>query len=531
MMIKDPISATLTEEHAEFMSRLKETAGALYGENRKIADGSYDRSLAVRCVNGTFVGRRAGDIIVYRGIPFVGRQPVGELRWKAPAEAVPDDGIYEAFYNGKCAPQREIEFSSAYVQGEDCLYLNIWKADDGAERRKPVMVWVHGGGFEIGGTADPGYDFLNFVKENPGVVVVSIAYRLGVLGFLHLSHLPDGGEYPDAQNLGLMDQMAALKWVGGNIAGFGGDPDNVTIFGESAGAGSVSLLPLVRGSHRYFRRVIAESGSPAMCRSAEEAAGITDELMKALGCGTVAELQKLDAEELVRAAGDVVLLRGLPERDGRFLPSETFDAYADGAARDLDILAGCNREEMSTWNGSMGDEGYTAWAGDLMEKKLARLTDEEKELVEGFYRDVRGERREKLRSLLDQIWFTAPLLRTVENQAAAGGRAYAYFFTARSGHGGELTTVLCHPEMDEAAADETFAKVIRKMWVQFAETGDPSLPEDISPDGRPKEWPPYDLTGRQVMILDESGIHPEKEAGGKLADRDRTYFLTRHYIF
>lgn len=168
----------------------------------------------------------------------------------------------------------------------------------------------------------------------------------------------------------------------------------------------------------------------------------------------------------------------------------------------------------------------TSW-----KKKLARLTDEEKELVEGFYRDVRGGRREKLRSLLDQIWFTAPLLRTVENQAAAGGRAYAYFFTARSGHGGELTTVLCHPEMDEAAADETFAKVIRKMWVQFAETGDPSLPEDISPDGRPKEWPPYDLTGRQVMILDESGIHPEKEAGGKLADRDRTYFLTRHYIF
>ena len=99
-----------------------------------------------------------------------------------------------------------------------------------------------------------------------------------------------------------MDQMEALKWVSGNIAGFGGDPDNVTIFGESAGAGSVSLLPLVRGSHRYFRRVIAESGSPAMCRSAEEAAGITDELMKVLGCGTVAELQKLDAEELVRAA-------------------------------------------------------------------------------------------------------------------------------------------------------------------------------------------------------------------------------------
>ena len=140
--------------------------------------------------------------------------------------------------------------------------------------------------------------------------------------------------------------------------------------------------------------------------------------------------------------------------------------------------------------------------------------------VREFLKGRTGEQRQKIRHLQESGGAEQP-----------PGRAYAYFFTARSGHGGELTTVLCHPEMDEAAADETFAKVIRKMWVQFAETGDPSLPEDISPDGRPKEWPPYDLTGRQVMILDESGIHPEKEAGGKLADRDRTYFLTRHYIF
>ena len=265
-----------------------------------------------------------------------------------------------------------------------------------------------------------------------------------------------------------------------------------------------------------------------MSRSTEQAIDITNELLKVLDCRSVADLMKLDAGELVKAAGDVFLLWGLPERDGRFLPFDTFDAYANGAAKDIDILIGCNKEEMSTWKGSMGVEGYSAWANDLKEKKLAQLTDEEKELVESFCQDVRGENSEKLSSLLDQIWFIAPFLRTAENQTAAGGRAYAYFFTAQSGHGMELTTVLDHPEMNERAIDEGFAKTMRKMWVQFAKTGDPSLSED---NGKVKEWPLYDLKNRQVMVFDESGIRPEKESEIELLDWDRTYFLTKHYIF
>lgn len=245
-IIKDPISAALTKEHAEVMKQLKEVARASYGENKEITNGNYDRSLAVKCVNGTFVGRKAGNTIAYRGIPFVGSQPVGELRWKAPVDVISDDGVYEAYYNGKSAPQKEdiSEGASLYYQGEDCLYLNVWKADNAPDEKKPVMVWVHGGGYAMGGTAAPLYECHNLVKENPDVVVVSIAYRVGIFGFLHLSHLPDGGDYPDAQNLGTMDQIMALKWIHENIAGFGGDPDNVTIFGESACAGSVTVLPI-----------------------------------------------------------------------------------------------------------------------------------------------------------------------------------------------------------------------------------------------------------------------------------------------
>ena len=530
-IIKDPLSASLTEEHAKLMSELKKTARAQYGENKKITDGNYDKSLAAKCVNGTFVGKKTENIIMYRGIPYVGKQPVGELRWNAPVDVIPDDGVYEAYYNGKCAPQREVEYSAAYIQGEDCLYLNIWKADDMPAEKKAVMVWIHGGAYEVGGTIDPGYNFHNFVKENPDVIIVSIAYRLGVLGFLHLSHLPDGADYPDAQNLGLMDQIAALKWIHENIESFGGAPDNVTIFGESGGAGSVSLLTLVEGSHQYFRRIIAESGSPAFTRSMEQAIDVTNELMAALGCKTVADLQKLDGETLVEAAGDVVLLRGLPERDGRFLPLDTLDVYANGAAKDIDILIGCNKEEMSVWLEGMGAEGFSAWANDLKEKKLAQLTDGEKALVESFCQDVREGSCEPVRSLLDQIWFVAPFLRTAENQTMAGGKAYAYYFTARSGHGNELTTVLDHPEMNDPAIDEAFSKAMRRMWVQFVKTGDPSLGADISPDGKAHEWPLYDLEDKQVMVFEEFNIHPEKESEIKLVDRDRTYFLTKYYLF
>ena len=273
----------------------------------------------------------------YKGIPFVGKQSVGNLRWKAPVDIVPDDGLYEAYCNGKSHCQME---SSLYYQGEDCLYLNVWKADDGG-KKKPVMVWIHGGAYEMGGTVDPLYECRNLVKENPKVIAVSIEYRVGVFGFLHLSHLPDGKDYPDAQNFGMMDQIMALKWVHENIERFGGAPENVTIFDESAGAGSLTVLSLIEGSHKYFKRVIAQSGAPSLSRSTEQAVRCTNTLMDILGCKTVANLQKVDVEKFIEAS-KVIALRVAPERDGKYLP-------------------------------------------------LNPLTDEQKKLVESFCNDIKGD--------------------------------------------------------------------------------------------------------------------------------------------
>ena len=529
------------DEDAATRARIR----ALYGENKTITDGNYDQSLAVKCINGTFVGKKADGIIAYRGIPYVGQQPVGELRWKAPVDAVPRDSVYEAYYNGKTAFQPEVEDASYYYQGEDCLYLNVWKAapsSGGTGRGLPVIVWIHGGAYEYGGTVDPLYDFHNFVAENPEVIVVSVAYRLGVFGFLHLSHLPDGKDYPDAQNLGLMDQLMALKWVHENIAGFGGDPANVTIMGESAGGGSVTQLSLIKGSHQYFQKVIALSGSPALSRSTEKAVACTNELMDTLGCKTVADLQKVNAATLLSTASALFAMRTAPERDGRLLPLNPWEAVANGAVKDITFLHGVNKDEMNFFLVEMdGPEPFNEWAAERKAMKLSPLTDEERALAEGFFSDVKGESYEPYCRLFSQLMFNAPCMRLSEEQTRAGGKSYTYYFTVESSvplmkcaHGMALAPLFNHPDDTEDTGrvfDETFSKTMRRMWVQFATTGNPSVSADQSPDGKAHEWPLYDLKDKQVMVFDEFNIHPEKESQRGIVDWDRTYFLANYYGF
>jgi para-nitrobenzyl esterase len=411
--------------------------------------------------------------------------------------------------------------------------------------KKPVIVWIHGGGFETGGTIDPMYDCENFIKENPDVIVVTLNYRLAPYGFLHLSHLPDGAAYPDAQNLGLLDQQMALKWVHENISGFGGDPDNVTIWGESAGGASCTLQPLLKDSQKYFKRVIAQSGTPIMTRSTEEAIEVTDVIMKELGCKTVADLQKVSTQDLANTIGrlygiyQVLGWRIWPERDGRILPLDTWKAYEDGAAKDIVFLQGCNADEMNTFAAPKGFDVWNKWAADRMAKKSKLMTDEENALVDSYLNSLSGEDWQKTSSLFSQSYWNAPTIRLSENQTKAGGKVYTYLFTpestvpnVKSGHAIELPAVFDHPEqngLSGRAFDATFCKIMRKMWVQFAKTGNPSLSADISPDGKAYEWPLYDLGDEQVMVLDEFNIHPAKESTLKIVDKEKTYFLTKYY--
>ena len=530
-----------TSAAGKTLNEIKTELRAQYGENKKITDGNYDKSLAVKCVNGTFVGKKNDGVVAYKGIPFVGKQPVGELRWKAPVDVIPDDGVYEAYYNGKspCQIDDRTQVAALYVKGEDCLYLNVWRADDGGTK-KPVMVWIHGGAFEYGGTVEPREEGSNFVRENPDVIFVSIEYRLGPFGFLRLSHLPDGKDYPDAQNLGIMDQMMALKWIHENIANFGGNPDNVTIWGESAGGDSVTTLPLIEGSHKYFRKVIAHSGTPVLSRSTEQNIEATNTIMEMLGCKTVADLQKVDVEKLLEAMQTLGGMCVGPERDGKYLPPDPYEAYANGAAKDIEFIQGINKDELNYFMVIAGGvEPFVEFMNQRMAKTFTVLTDEEKALVDSYYKDIKGESYEPICNLYNQIWFNAPLFRILENQAQVGGKSYVYYFTVessvplmKSGHAVELSTIFNHPEETYVAGrafDETFSKTMRKMWVQFAKTGNPSLSAEDSPDGKAHEWPLYDSKNKGLMVLDEFDIHSAKESDLKLLDWERTYFLTKYF--
>ena len=180
-------------------SKVKERIQESWGENRRITEG-YDPALAAKCTNGIFVGRRKDSLLVFRGIPFA-CPPVGELRWKKPQPAPDGDDVREAYYNGKTPIQTEwhSERASYYPQGEDCLYLNVWTAPEAQREGKTVMVFIHGGSYGWGGTADPLYDGENFVKAHPEIVLITIGYRVGLMGFVDFSQIEGGEAFPDAR--------------------------------------------------------------------------------------------------------------------------------------------------------------------------------------------------------------------------------------------------------------------------------------------------------------------------------------------
>ena len=364
----------------------------LYGENQKLRfpepedgetfsgdDRTKDFSTAVSCFNGRFVGSRAGDVVSYKGIPYA-KPPVGELRWKAPVPVEEDHSGYEAKYFGKVPIQTELnsESSSFYPQSEDCLYLNIWRNVMDRSENKPVMVFIHGGSYGWGGTADPLYEGTRLVKNHPDILYVSIAYRIGMMGFIDLSSLKGGEDYPDSCNLGLLDQMEGLRWVQKNIAFFGGDPGNVTIFGESAGGGSVSLLPLMKGSQGLFRRVIAQSGSIALTFSRAECQLLTEKLKKMTGAEHIADLIAIPEREIRKLNKGLNDYTNFPMRDGRILPEDLYAAYENPALADLDFMIGTNQDETRYWINDLGYWNYRLMFPFLYRNQIARLTEEDR---------------------------------------------------------------------------------------------------------------------------------------------------------
>ncbi|HYZ92014.1 MAG TPA: carboxylesterase/lipase family protein [Actinomycetota bacterium] len=466
----------------------------------------------------------------FRGVPFA-QPPVGELRWKSPRPHQSWDGTRECTEFGPICPQvagtMERLTTTSQVRtnpmSEDCLTLNVFTpaADDGA---RPVMVWIHGGGFSTGSGRLPWYYGHNFCRD--GVVVVTINYRVNAFGFLELGEL-FGASFAETGTLGIQDQVAALQWVHENIAAFGGDPGNVTIFGESAGGGSVGTLLATPSAQGLFHKAIPQSGAAHWSLQRDVASRITERLLAAVGVkpGDTDALLALDAESLTEGVGtlgtslseesarvfgddfDGAAMVFQPVWGGDVLPRPSIDAIAGGSAAGIPTLVGTTKEEWKLFTlGAKPGQGRVRAVRPLRNlcERKGRSVDE----LIGFYEKQDGVRNEiDLRNAVEtDRTFRIPAIRLAEAQVDSDTPSWMYRFDwpspAFNGafgacHALEIPFVfdnLSAPGVDiftGGEAPQEIATAMHAAWVSFAKTGDPG-------------WPRYDTDRRATMLFDVS---------------------------
>lgn len=509
---------------------VKKKVRAGYGEN-KVITGDYDISLSAICKNGVFVGKQKEDVLSFRGIPYA-IPPTGRHRWKAPIPPTDSDIVREAYYNGKTPIQTEwkTEVASYYPQGEDCLYLNVWlnKSDD--TPKKAVMVFLHGGSYGWGGTADPLYDGHYFVTKHPDIILVTVGYRVGLTGFVDLSYFRGGKQFPDAPNLGLLDQIEALRWIKHNISSFGGDPSNVTVFGESAGGGSVSLLPIIPRAKGLFKRVIAESGSVALTFSKEECKEFSMRLMRESKIKSMDGLMKLSEKQLRALNEKLNSYNNFPQRDGRLIPIDPYEPYKSGATSGIDILIGTNSNEINYWVGEIG--GLIPFRFSIpvkFENDLRLLSKTDKQRVERLFSSLEGHNIWRMAEFYNEVMFRLPAVKQAQEHAKNGGKAYMYYWTHPSAipfrgacHAVELAYVFGnHDESIYTGerADEELSHTVMELWTSFAKTGKPSAPGI--------DWEEYTTEKRATLVI-EKNPHMENDVLGE--QRKLLFPLLRHMI-
>lgn len=474
---------------------------------------------------GKIEGFESDGVRVFRGIPYA-KPPVGELRFRPPQPPEPWTGVRDATRFGPSALQPPLMLAALPgfdigEQGEDCLYLNVY-APSGASKStpKPVMVWIHGGAFVIGSGSQSIYDGRKLARRGD-VVVVTINYRLGVFGFLDL-----GQPELATPNAGLLDQIAALEWVRDHIAEFGGDPGQVTIFGESAGGMSVGTLLGCPSAKGLFHRAIPQSGSCQAVHDHQSAAIVTTAILAGLGMtsANVRELREVPAERIKQVqqnvsmqlmlVGGTQLLPFQPVVDGHVLPRHPMDEIREGVSSDVAVMVGSTRDEWKLF-GFMDPQVRQLDAGKIAERIQARLPHADGAKIVAGYRATRPEADWAsiwLAIETDRI-FRVPAIRLAESQLAHQSNVFTYLFTWESpGFGGLLGA--CHAIeipflfgcLDLPGAENFVGKgpdaerlVDRTMdaWLSFAKTGDPS-------HAALGAWPRYDVQRRATMELGAS---------------------------
>ncbi len=476
-------------------------------------------------------GKVDGDfqngLYVFKGIPYAAA-PVGNLRWMPPQAVKSWSGVRPAKKYGAMAPQNLMAAPSDspgipdfgdVPQSEDCLFLNIWTPglDDA---RRPVMFWIHGGAFIIGSGTESFLEGGKLAKRGD-IVLVSVNYRLGALGFMNLKEITSG-KIPATGNEGLLDQVAALEWVQGNIAAFGGNPDNITVFGFSAGGMSIGTLLAMPAARGKFHKAINRSGAANVIGTLDKAVEISNQFLNILGLNSkdVDGLRNLTTQQLLEGQQQLsIKLREAEYRatpfqpvvDGTVLPEVPMIAIKKGCAKSITLMAGNSRDELKAMNSMDPTMSHIDEAG--MIKRLNTMLPPD--LVPGLvqaYRDALQQRGNKvtpleiLGSINTDMMFRIPTIRLVEAQRDNGVPAYNYLFTYKSpAMGGALGAMhgLDNPFLfGSLDADftgnspevENLAVKIQDSCIAFARTGDPSCDSTGT-------WPVYGES-RMTMIFD-----------------------------
>jgi para-nitrobenzyl esterase len=417
------------------------------------------------------------------------------------------------------------------IQGsEDCLYLNVWTAAPTTHEKRPVMVWIYGGGFNEGATSNPVFDGIHFARE--GVVLVSIAYRAGVLGFLaHPDLSRESGKGSGAY--GLQDQIAALRWVKANISGFGGDPQQVTIFGESAGGISVSLLTIAPAARGLFRYGIAESGGAFLqpprlvdregppLQSLGYAESMGQRFLKSINATDLAQARQIPAQQLLEAATRSPPWWWWAVVDGSVLPGPNSRLYQHGRFNDTPILIGFNSDDR---HGDPPQNDTITWFEDYVAHSYAQCPSLDQSILAAYPHRTDTEAAQAYRDLFVDTWYGGNTLSWAQLHNRYGRNStYVYYFDIRTPdtpygapHGADLPYVFGNFAQPAKNTDLAVSTLMRRYWINFATRGNPNGP------GLPP-WPEFTAQAQKVMIFDHA------PSGRPLPHADRMKTVADYY--
>src|ERR1700761_5532903 len=478
----------------------------------------------VNTAYGKVRGLSDGQVKIFKGIPY-GASTAGANRFMPPQPPAPWSDVRDATMFGNRAPQtdatgfmeEEVVALDRTAQSEDCLRLNIWTTGLGDGKKRPVMLWCHGGGFTGGSGGNVRYDGSELAKKN-GVVLVTVKHRVNAFGFLYLAKL--GGEkYADSGNVGMLDIIAALNWVKDNIAGFGGDPGNVTIFGQSGGGSKVTTAMAMPQAVGRFHRVIAESGVYLKAITPDEGTEIASKIMTQLGLqpNQVDQLQQMPFQKIIAALGPMGPAgRFGPVLDGRNLVSGNgaFDPVAPSVSAHVPMILGSTLTEITFLNTTPLDPIDDATLRTDLKRAL-RVDDAETEKLIALYkRDFPDAQNVRLFQIIaSDNWLTANVALVAERKAALGkAPAYVYHFEKPTPvHDGKLgvphtlEVSYVFDNLDGPTDDVItgtgkdrypLADKMSRAWTNFARTGNPNVA------GLP-HWRPYSASDRAVMIFND----------------------------